>query len=89
MAEETHAVGVSMPPSDKFRRGAEKAWATRRKKGWHRKTRGDDRAELLVLAHQKLTGFQLKRAEKWLTKRYRSKAREMQVLEMFKEKLKR
>jgi hypothetical protein len=66
-----------------YHQGAKRAWETRRKHGWKRKTRADKKADLLALAHQRLKGGSLRMAEKALTRRYRSHAREDQVIQKY------
>jgi hypothetical protein len=65
----------------KFHEGAKKAWATRKKKGWKRKSLQDERQELIRLAEKK----NKKRLAKQLGHRYRSNARLRQVVEEAKE----
>lgn len=67
--------------------GARKAWATRQEQGWHRKTSQDKKTELLPLAREKLTGCRLALAEKQLTKRYRSKSQERDVIKSYEKLL--
>jgi hypothetical protein len=69
----------------KFSQGAKKAWQTRRKKGWRRKTRADRKAELLRLARLNLKGSRLRTAERVLSHRYRSHAKMDQVLKKYEE----
>jgi hypothetical protein len=69
-----------------YHQGANKAWATRRKHGWKRKTRFDKKAELLAIARKRLKGGSLRMAEKALTKRYRSHAKEESVIRKYQER---
>lgn len=64
-------------------KGAKKAWATRRKKKWKRKSLDDKVQELLVIAKKK----KKKRLVKALEHRYRSNARRRQVVQEIKEAL--
>ena len=69
--------------------GARKAWGTRNKQGWHRKTDKEKKAELVLLAKEKLTGTNLQAAEKDLTHRYRSHAKERDIIKAYEELLKK
>jgi hypothetical protein len=69
-----------------YHQGAKKAWATRRRRKWKRKTRADKKAELLALARKRLKGGALRMAEKALTKRYRSHSREDSVILKYQER---
>ena len=64
-----------------------KAWKTRKKKGWKRKTIADKKKKLLAIAQMKLSGSYLQSAERALSKRYRSKARERDIVEKWGKKL--
>jgi len=70
-------------PTDKFHQGARKAWQTRRKHKWKRKTLDDKAQELLVIARK----LKKKRVIKALQHRYRSKARRRQVIQEIEEEL--
>jgi len=69
--------------ADKFSQGARKAWQTRRKQGWKRKTLNDKAQELLVIAKK----LKKKRFVKALQHRYRSKARRRQVIQAIEDEL--
>lgn len=71
-----------------YREGARKAWNTRKRQGWHRKTSKDKKAELLLLAREKLTGSNLQVADKDLTHRYRSNAKERDIIKAYEALLK-
>ena len=72
----------------KYREGARKAWATRKRKGWKRKTVEDRKLELLGVARKKLKGAALKQANKWLQHRFRSKSREADMVAHYEDVLK-
>lgn len=61
---------------------------TRKRQGWHRKTSKDKKAELLLLAREKLTGSNLQVADKDLTHRYRSNAKERDIIKAYEALLK-
>ena len=67
---------------------ANRAWATRRKQGWHRRTTAEWKAQLLAIAEaRKLGKRELARARKQLTKRYRSKSREWFIINQWRDRL--
>ncbi len=71
-----------------FHANANRAWATRRRHGWHRKTHAEWKAELLAVAErQKLGKRELARARKQLTKRYRSKSQEWLIINQWRDRL--
>jgi len=69
--------------TNKFSQGARKAWQTRRKRGWKRKSLDDKAQELLIIAKK----LKKKRFIKALQHRYRSKARRRQVIQAIEEEL--
>jgi hypothetical protein len=72
-----------------YKEGARKAWSTRKRQGWHRKTSKEKKAELFILAHEKLSGSNLSVAEHDLTHRYRSNAKERDVIKAYENLLKK
>ena len=74
--------------SVRYHKGAKKAWVTRKKKGWRRKTVEDRKLELLNLARKKLKGRELKQANKWLQHRFRSKTTEANMVSYYEGVLK-
>ena len=71
-----------------YHANANRAWATRRKQGWHRKTHAEWKAELLAIAQTRNLGRrELARAQKQLTKRYRSKSQERFIINQWRDRL--
>jgi hypothetical protein len=71
-----------------YAQGARNAWATRNKQGWHRKTDQEKKSELIILANEKFRGTNLEVAVKALSHRYRSHAKERDVIKAYEKILK-